>query len=336
MKRVMPIIPVLLLIIVSCTKNEETTAPEIESLRTYVVNNLSETVSIYYEAGDTLFEDVITTGVTPNEIYETEGFAYVVNSGFGGTPSIQVIDLSTNEIVNEIQLPPGSNPWAITKSSNRFFVTLAAKNMVYVYDESFNLIDSLNIGRWPEGIIYYKKLILVASTGLRPDYTYDTGYVYIIKNPDSVPTVDSIPVKTNPQDFAISPDGRVFVLCTGDYNTQDGWVLEIDPETPSIVDSVHIGGHPGDIAYAEETIFTSDWFNGLIAYNLKTREDTVISTGYGTSRLFAKNGKVYLTIFSSSGMNYLLILDALDYTIEKTIELGVGKGAQAILVYEKE
>lgn len=336
MKRAMFIIPVIFLITISCTKNEETTAPEIESLRAYVVNNLSETVSIYYEARDTLFEDAIATGVTPNEIFETGGVAYIVNSGFGGIPSIQMIDLSTNKILKEIQLPPGSNPWTITKSSSRFFVTLAARNMVYIYDESFNLIDSLEIGRWPEGIIYYKKSILVASTGLKPDYTYGRGYVYIIKNPDSVPTVDSIPVKTNPQDFAISPDGRVFVLCTGDYNTEDGWILEIDPESSSIVDSVHIGGYPGDITSAEGSIFVSDWFNGLIAYNLNTKEDTVISTGYGSSRLFAKNGKVYLTVFSSSEMNYLLILDATSYTIEKTVELGVGKGAQAILVYEEE
>jgi len=327
---------ILFLTLLSCTKNEEPTAPEIKGSRVYIVNNLSETVSIYDEVKDTLFEDVIITGVTPNDIYQVRGLAYIVNSGFGGVPSIQVIDLSTNEIIKEIQLPPGSNPWAITKSANRFFVTLSARNMVYIYDSNLNLIDSIKIGKWPEGIIYYKNSIFIASSGLKPDYTYDLGYVYVLKNPDSIPIIDSIPVKTNPQDFAVSPEGEVFVLCTGDYNIQDGWILEIDPESLLIVDSLHIGGYPGDITYAQQRIFASDWFNGLLIYDLATGKDTIIPTGYGSSRLFAKDEKVYLTIFSGSEMNYLLILDALDYTIEKKVELGVGKGAQAVLVYKEE
>jgi hypothetical protein len=69
-----------------------------------------------------------------------------------------------------------------------------------------------------------------------------------VVDPFTGATLATVPVGTNPQVPALSPDGTVHVLCTGDYFSSFGIVYVIDPAQHAVVDSLAIGGSPGDLA----------------------------------------------------------------------------------------
>ncbi len=234
----------------------------------YVLNGLGRTLSTMVLGSDSLLNDVVTVGDIPNRIYSRNGKIYVVNS----TPaSITVIDGRDNHIIRTINLAEGSNPWDMAfVGSNRAYVTnLKANNISIVDLVTGDSPGSIDVGSAPEDIIVVNNTAYVVNSGGYPDYDPSSVSVIDVLT-DKV--VKTLPVPANPQALALAPDGNIHVLCTGNYSTEAGQVVVINPYgdvdyTPLVTDTILVGGAPGAIAITPDgKAYLSDWGNGTNGY----------------------------------------------------------------------
>lgn len=215
----------------------------------YILNGSAETVSKMTMDNITVNQDVLVAGAIPNQIVAHNGLIYVVNSG---TDNIQVISPVTDEVVETIALPTGSNPWAIAfTGASKAYVTNYIANTVSVIDLSTGSITKdIPVGKSPEGVVVLDNQAFVTNTGYAGwGAPYVQGTVSVIDIlADSV--THTLPVPTNPQNITISPDGNLHVTCTGNYADQFGKIAAINLytgpswNTPAVVDTFIVGGSP--------------------------------------------------------------------------------------------
>lgn len=244
----------------------------------YALNSLAQTISkVNLETG-VIENDILSVGSVPNRITARGDRIYVVNSI---PPGITVISRATDEIVLQIALGDGENPWAMAFAGpNQGYVSNLIANTVSVVNlENGNLIDTIPVGTAPEGLLVMNSHLYVTNTGGYPDYSPSTVSVIDIQTNAVIKTLT---VGTNPQDLAQAPDGKIHVICTGDYGAKTGKAYIIDPvgdtdQTPAVVDSVQLGGTPGDIAInAGGRVIIPDFGDGVSGfvyeYDALTRE----------------------------------------------------------------
>jgi len=218
----------------------------------YVLNGSAETLSKMDIQSGAITQNVALTGQMPNRIYAYREMIYAIDSG---TSDIKVISPFTDTVVETIALKPGANPWAMAfVGQDRVYVTNWIANSISVVDLATRHIEKeIPAGKGPEGLLVVNNQAFVANTGYAGwGVPYEQGSVSVIDIlSDSV--VFTLPVPTNPQDIALAPDGRVHVLCTGNYGDISGKVAVIDLytgpfyNTPAVVDTIEIGGSPGDL-----------------------------------------------------------------------------------------
>ncbi len=219
----------------------------------YVLNGTAETISKMNMDTKAIHQDVAKTGQWPNDILSHNQRIYVLNSG---NSSIQVIDPKTDNVSKTINLAEGANPWAMEfVGSNRAYVTNYVAHTVSVVDmKEGKTIKDIPVGQSPEGILVVKNTAFVTNTGFTgPGLPYESPSVSIIDIlADSVTHTLDVPV--NPQVAALASDGKIHVLCTGNYNDKTGKIAVIDLYTgpsydmPAVVDTIDIGGSPGELA----------------------------------------------------------------------------------------
>lgn len=322
---------IVALVLISCNKED---FPEMGTNCIIIVNTLAETISFYDLDSDTLFEDVIETGRTPNDLLIRGDLGIVVNSGFQGIPALDVVDLATKTRISRKLLPPGSNPYSICHSNDRYYVTLAATNKIYVLSDNLIPVDSFITGNWPEGICEYNGKLFVAVSGFDyQSYTYGDGYVYIIDTNQRPYTFDSVRVSTNPQAIKVF-ENRIWIMCTGDYWNTAGRFYRINPYTNTIEDSISTSCFPGDFIYTKEDILFTDFMNGVFSLMKEGELDTLLAVS-GASKIILDNNRAVASIFSASGLNYLVIIDLDSFQILKIIAAGQAKGVGPIGIYRR-
>ncbi|MCK5148732.1 T9SS type A sorting domain-containing protein [bacterium] len=224
-------------------------------LQGWGANSLSK---INIESGQIATDFLTNVGNVPNKIVNFNDILYIVNS----TPDeIKILDpLHDNGFTKSIALPAGSNPWDIGfTGSNLAYVTLMNTHQVAKIDLATGaLLDTFAVGKAPEGILIAGNEAWVVSTAFIAWGQYEQSTVSLISTiEDSVITSLDIPV--NAQALAKGPDpngwGGTFIhaLCTGDYADKSGRIAVIDRwaasagYAPAVVDTIEIGGSPGDI-----------------------------------------------------------------------------------------
>src|SRR3989339_508038 len=190
-----------------------------------VVQSLDESAaSIGIESG-TKNPHAVTLGNIPNDILAQNTRIYVSNSGYN---NIQEIDAETSETLREIQIPDGVNVYSMALlNDDSMAVTCSISGNVIVIRLSDELpVANLQAGVSPQCIIVYGDYFYVADTGVSfPDY--GSGIVYVFDR-RTFSQVDSIPVAKNPQAMVIDEQGRLHVVCTGNYSDISGEIDIID------------------------------------------------------------------------------------------------------------
>jgi YVTN family beta-propeller protein len=308
----------------------------------YVLNALARTLSKMNMDSGEITNDILILGDIPSRICPLNDKIYVVNSI---PPEVMVIDGRTESVEGRIPLPEGSNPWDIAfTGAHEAYVSHYVANTISVVDfDSETVVESIDVGEGPEGLVVVGNTAYVANTGGWPDY--DPSTVSII-NILSNTVTKTLSVARNPQELAVAPDGRIHVLCSGVWGGDGGKVYVIDPYgdvdwTPAVADSVILGGFPGDIAITSEGIgYASDWgdeSNGfLYSYNVSTGEvfhdsSAPIRVGKGAMRLLwdSKSGNLYVSNFADDTVQRL---DPSTGAVLQTY--GFGDGAQDMAIRE--
>lgn len=221
-------------------------SPVLAQRQAYVVNNLAETLSMIDLEEETVENHIVVLGETPNQVVYHEDYLYIVNSI---SANVQKIDQQTHQQVADIYLPVGSNPYFIAFDQDYGYVTGWVSGKVYEIDLSTDQVGrEIEIGGFPEGILLAGGLLYVTQTYFNPDdFSYGQGKIAIV-DPVAFTLERQVDVGKNPQWISRAPDGRLHIVCTGNYFDVEGSVYIFDPVSETVVDSVLIGGQPAMLA----------------------------------------------------------------------------------------
>jgi len=223
----------------------------------YVINTSAETLSKINLTSGAVTNNILTLGSDvfcyPNQIVVRDTLAYVIVSG---TDEIQIINLKTESTVGWITFSPSSNPyWMSFLNDQYLYVTLMVDNRLAKVDViSRQVVKTVPVGLSPEGVLLFDDKIYVAITA----YDYNTwswgqGKVAVYDTEvDAV--VAEILVGKNPQFLDFDRQGRIHVVCTGNYWDIAGMVYIIDPDANVVIDSLAVGGQPGQIAIGPDDV----------------------------------------------------------------------------------
>ncbi len=223
----------------------------------YVINTSGETMDRIDLVSGVVTKNIITLGSDigcfPNQVVVRDSLAYVLLSG---TAEIQIIDIGTETTVGWIDLPGGSNPyWMGFLDDHYLYISLMVANSLAKVDLlSRQVVDTVDVGLSPEGVLLLDGKVYIAITAYDFDtWTWGQGKVAVY-DIDLDAVIGEIEVGTNPQFLACDDSGRVHVVCTGDYWEITGAVYFIDPEADTVVDSLTVGGQPGQIAIGPDHV----------------------------------------------------------------------------------
>ncbi len=337
-----------LLIITLFIGCEDTITPPIEnsSKTIYVLNSSAETISKINMEDETITQDIVTTGTIPNRIRIFDDRIYVVSSG---DDNIKVIDPNDDtQILMTIGLDAGSNPWDIAFANNgKAYTTNYLSNTVSVVElSSGTIIKNIDVGISPEGLIYKDGFLYVTNTGYSGWGTPYTNPSVSIIDVSKEEVVETISAPINPQDLAFAPNGKLHVLCTGDYATTFGNVLVIDVDSKTAVDTIMVGGSPGDIEITDDGIgYCSAWGDGvngfIYSYNTTNGDvlagsDDPIRVGVNLSQIQydASENVLWIPYMAEwAGDGFVQKFDVTTNKVTWTSEV-VGNGTSALAIYE--
>ncbi len=281
MKRILSIIIVLLTIFILGCKDTVVDPPAVNTARTlYIMNGSAETLSKINFEDSTIVKDIVETGTIPNRIKIYNDKLYIVSSG---DDNIKVVDPKNDtKILQTIGLDAGDNPWDIVFASNtKAYVSNLKSNTVSVIDLSTGKVTKkITVGQSPEGLVYKDGKVYVANTGYNgwgKPYLQSSVSVISTSNDKVIATINTF---INSQDLAFAPNGKLHVISTGDYATAFGKIAIVDISSASLVDSVVLGGSPGNIVITKDGVaYCSAWGDGTngFIYSYKTSDKTVLN-----------------------------------------------------------
>jgi len=327
MKRLLTYLMILAMAVIAFMGcEEEPTKQETPETATavFVLNSAAKSISVIDLEKDTVYNNVATVGTWPNQLVYKDGYLYVVNSG---SNNIMIFNTSNWTAQTPIDLGAGNNPTNMVFYDNdKIYVACSMSNKVLkVSLASKAVVGSINTDVGSTGIIKHNNKIYVCNTAFNGStYTYGQGTVQVI-DPATDQLVKRINVPTNPFDLKAVPDGKIHVVCVGNYYDIPGKIAIIDPTTNTMVDSIAIGGAPGNIAVSEDDniAYLSVWGAGLMSYNTATKEvlhgptNPILGKG-GSGVLVDKDGNVFVSVWDD---DQVIKLDK-DGTVLKTYNVG--------------
>jgi YVTN family beta-propeller protein len=300
----------------------------------FVLNGLGEQVSLINLETEQVTNGFVDARDVPADIAIHGKNLLVLNS----TPaSLDVYNLVDRSAVKSLNLTAGSNPYAMLISGEHIFISGLKSNRVYVIDASgnYDITDSVDVGIAPEGMAMDSDYLYVACTGGWFN-SYDSSTVHVI-DPETLLPVDTVETGTNPQRMAWSSDGRLHVVCTGNYADISGAVSVIDPADMTVETTIQTGGAPGhititsdDIAYlsdfgvASETDSTGYLYSyDALSYSVLNNNAEPVLVGYGAGGLEydAEGDRLFIANF---GIDAVQQFNPDDNSVTATYEVGDG------------
>ncbi len=196
-----------------------------------------------------------------------------------GNSKIFVTDSNTLKLEAAISLDKsnGKGPrQMVAAADGKAYVTNEDSKNVSVIDLSDNEVTkTIPLGSGPEGIGVSNHKAYVALNDL------GQGDSVAVIDVESDKVIKKLKVEDNPVDISVDNQGRVWVVCVGNfgYDSQGnynanletfGKIVVIDGKDDSIIKTIDVGGHPGDIALmpSMNKAYYND--NGIVSIDMKT------------------------------------------------------------------
>lgn len=221
-----------------------------------VVNSTGETAD--WVALDDSATDlaVATLGLTPNDFLVQGATGVAINSG---SSDLYLYELPGMSSTGSIFLGNGRNPYkgAWLSDDTLIITNWLTSTISRVSISGGNLVSEHNVGvpasniNHPQGIAIVGRKAYIAMSCFNEEYVYFPGKIEVYDF-DLDSTTTRIDVGLNAQTIMKGHDGYLYVVCTGDYWDVFGMLYRIDPATDMVLDSLEIGGQPGDIAITRE------------------------------------------------------------------------------------
>lgn len=253
--------------------------------RVYVTNQFSHSMSVI----DTATNTVVTTvpvgqspsGIAVNPVLR-EGYVASL-----GDNTLKVFDTTTNALADSITVGAAPLGVAVDPAGKRVYVTNSSDGTLTIVDAtSHTAIAIVTLGTFvfpiPKGVVVHPngKLVYVANS------IYLVSTVSVIDataNPPSV--IATIPVASNPEELAVSPDGkRLFVL-----SALGASISVVDTASNTVVRTVKVGNLPP------------------------------YPTGIGVT---STGAELVIALYGSNGDGVVQVLDATTFAVKATISVG--------------
>lgn len=208
----------------------------------YVVNSTSRTLSRIDLVREGVQNSFSILGNVPNRVVVGEDYLYAVNSGDN---SIQKINKTSGHTVSNHLVEVGSNPWDALLHEGYLYITGLFTYRVYKMDAlSGEVLASVQVGTAPEAMSVVGDKLYVTNAGNYAQ-NYAGSSVSVIDIP-SFSVINTLAVGLNPQ-YLRYHGGYLHVSCTGNWADVGGTVKVFDTQDDSLIQTVELGGTPGNI-----------------------------------------------------------------------------------------
>jgi DNA-binding beta-propeller fold protein YncE len=300
----------------------------------YVLNTLSQNLSVVNPATGDVTPDAAALGLYTNDIKIRNNRIYVANSGIN---EIQVIDINSLQTVNSFDTGTGTNPYLMEFiNDSTIAVTLLFTNEVAFINLESGEITKIQTGSGPTGLKYTDGLLYVCNTNFITFGEYGPGTIDVI-DPSTLTHVDTITVGTNPNLIDVNSGEDFFVLSTGNYADIPSKIFRLDKFSHEVTDSISIQGDPSlSNMFIDQlnrmflTLSSSDEYGNIIVYDLDKSEfikdgsDPLLG---GPGIAVDRDGKVYAADF---GTDSLFVYDT---NLNRTNSYLVGDGPLALALH---
>ncbi len=195
-------------------------------------------------------------GDTANDIVIVGNKGYIsVDQSY----KIEVVNINTFKSLGMIDLTNFGEPRHLCLiDSTAGYVTTYNDIVVHFDPKTLQIIETVNVGSKPEGIVNLGSNLFVANSG------WGAGTTVSVIDISSFTVKTEITVKINPQ--TIVEDGlNVYVISTGSYGGDGyGMITEINPSSLTITDTLSIAKNPGKATVASNNQLLVINGNGLV------------------------------------------------------------------------
>jgi len=270
----------------------------------YVLNAGGQSISVVDITENQVYNNVATVGTWPNQLLYKDGKLYCVNTGSNNIMIFDVDDFSKNPEV--IDLGNGHNPqnMVFVDDDVAYVSCSLSESVLEVNVKNKTVSKEIDAGIGCTGIAQSEGKIYASNTAYdAATYGYGQGTVTVI-NSETGAAVKTIDVGMNPFGISTAPDGRVHVVCTGDYWQNWGKVQIIDPATDTVVQTIEIGGSPGNLVFSEadDLALLTVWGMGCLSYDTETlqvvngADNSFLGKG-GSGAAADKDGNIFVSVW---------------------------------------
>ncbi len=281
------------------------------SITAYNMSDGSTSTNAFYKKNGVLLGDVAQSSTIINDKL------YIL---VYGSNRIFVTDKNTLALDKTISYDIGKEKGPrkmIAVNSNKAYVTnLDSKNVSVVDLTNNSVAGSIDLGSGPEdiGISNAKAYVALSDLG--------QGDSVAVIDTQTDKVIKKLKVGDNPVDVAVDDQGRVWVVCVGNYGYDSqgnydprlvsyGKVVVINSIDDTIIKTIDVGGHPGDIALLPSS--NRAYYNdgGIVSIDMKTLTalgDTLVSGSY-----YAMN------VSHDDQTSQLFVADPADYVSSGTV-----------------
>ncbi len=264
--------------------------------------------------------DTVPVGEDPHEVIASSDgkTAYVSNYGGGSLHIINVIDLSTQKRLDDIDTRPLFGPHGLTFVNNKLWFTVEGSKAIGCYNPSTNKIE------WVMGTGQDRTHMIYVTNDTRKIYTTNvaSGTVSILQDTMMMPGNFPPPPKN-------APNGNMPPQHRGNMPPPN---MQPHENWEQILVTVAKGSEGFDVSPDSTELWTASAEDGKIyIINLSTKKlkQTIDANVNGANRLkFTPDGK--LVLISSLGSGNLAVYNAGTRKLVK--QINIGNGAAGILM----
>lgn len=195
----------------------------------------------------------------------------------GNAASVAVLDLASTRLERAFTFAAGNTTGVAWVDDN----TVLAANLIDDYIGRFRLdqsgtqiVDTTHVTPAPTAIVVANDRAYVISGNLDANYTPLGNGVVSVVDPATMRVTGTVAVGQNPQAGAFGPDGKLYVVNTGNYGDIAGTVSVINPQSLAVeATATGFGSGPGSIVIDDDGLaYISSYSYGTIVWNTATRQ----------------------------------------------------------------
>ena len=317
-----------------------------------VINSTARAVTLFQLGAPTTTKQVAlgaSNAITPVAL-SVRGESAIVP--LGDASSVALIDLNTLMVTRYFLFSAGNTTGSAFADDTTVFANNSDSGYVGRFttgQPSDTIHDIVRVAPSPTDVAVSGSRVLVISANLDTTFTPIGNGIVTAIDARSLAVLDTVSTGgTNSTAGAIGPDGKLYVVNTGDY-VNPGSMTVIDPATLTVLQNVaNVGVGPGAIAIdSHGLVYISSFFGGTVIWNINTQafvrdpnHPLCAPIGGGCRGAFDARpdsaGNVYQVFFGSSSQNlspYVFVYQAGSYALRDSIAVGPGPSALRIATF---